>query len=215
MEQFGGQFLSHFPAQSRAEEPLGHLYSRDTTIQGTQDFVPEKSSYNLPICYLFWMDTSIQGKGTFFLGPETSGFNLHSWITLAIKRASKVTDRKNRLYKFKGSLVTMVTAFKTWINSLKSMHCICGNSTHNIAEIRRDKLIMVFFIYFLAAWNDDCSRFRSLWKRMPLSALIIIFYLLVNYWQTSAQPPFKSDTSFQGTCALFPRVSPEYRFHSA
>ena len=90
MEQFGRQFLSHCPTQSRTVYPLGHFYSsRDTTIKGTQDLVPAKSSYNLCICYLFWTDTSIQGKGTFFLGPETSGFNLNWWITLAIKNKSK------------------------------------------------------------------------------------------------------------------------------
>ena len=150
MEQFGGQFLSHFPTQSRTVQPLGHLHSsRHTIIQGTQDLVPAKSSYNLCICYLFWTDTSIQGKGTFFLGPETSGFNLHSCMDhLSNQSASKVTDRKNRRYKFKGSLVTMVKAFKTWINSLKSMHCICGISTHNIAEIRSCKLIMIFLYIF-------------------------------------------------------------------
>ena len=27
--------------------PLGHVYSRDTSIQGTQDLVPEKRPHNL------------------------------------------------------------------------------------------------------------------------------------------------------------------------
>ena len=52
--------------------PLGHLYSRDTSIQGTQNLVSEKCSHNLCICYVYWRDTtSFQGKGTLFLGLET------------------------------------------------------------------------------------------------------------------------------------------------
>ena len=33
--------------------PLGHLYSRDTAIEGTQNLVPEKYSHNPCICYLY------------------------------------------------------------------------------------------------------------------------------------------------------------------
>ena len=47
------------------------LYSRDTSIQGTQKSVQEKCSHNLCICYLLWRNISIQGKRTHFMGPET------------------------------------------------------------------------------------------------------------------------------------------------
>ena len=76
MEQFGRQFLSHCPIQSRTVYPLGHLYSsRDTTIKGTQDLVPAKSSYNLCICYItsFERTPLFRGKGHFFWAPKPQG----------------------------------------------------------------------------------------------------------------------------------------------
>ena len=45
--------------------PLGHLYSRDISIHGTQNFVPEKCSHNLYICYLYL------GERDTFMGPKT------------------------------------------------------------------------------------------------------------------------------------------------
>ena len=41
--------------------PLGHLYSRDISIHGTQNFVLEKCSYNLYICYLYLGETDTCG----------------------------------------------------------------------------------------------------------------------------------------------------------
>ena len=66
----------------------GHLYSSDTSIQGTQDLVPEKCSHNLCICYIYW--SSIQTKGTLFLGPETlvnliqGHLAIKKWLTTKI-----------------------------------------------------------------------------------------------------------------------------------
>ena len=57
--------------------PLGHLCSRDTSIQGTLNLVPEKSSHNICNCHLYWRDNSIQRKGALFLGLKLK-FNLHS-----------------------------------------------------------------------------------------------------------------------------------------
>ena len=95
---------------------LGYRFSRDTSIQGAQNLVPEKCWDNLCICYLYWRDTSIQGKRHFF-GVTKPGFNLHSGDTVALKKWLTTKDR------------------------------------YNI-----DKLIMIF-IHYLAAWNNDCSRF--------------------------------------------------------
>ena len=50
--------------------PLGHLYSRNTSTQGTQNLVLEKRPDNICIYYLYLRDTSFQGKGT-LLGPKT------------------------------------------------------------------------------------------------------------------------------------------------
>ena len=47
-----------------------NLFLWDTSIKGTQNFVPEKCSHNLCFCYLCWRNTSIPGKGTLFLGSE-------------------------------------------------------------------------------------------------------------------------------------------------
>ena len=86
-------------------QSLGHLYSRDTSIQGTQNLVAEKCSDNL-----YWRDTFTQGKGTLCLSVwvPKPGFNLHSGDTSAIKKwlTTKIVN------KFKCSLVTMATALK-------------------------------------------------------------------------------------------------------
>ena len=96
----------------------------------------------------------------------------------------------NRLVDaFKCSLVTMMIAFKTRINSLKSMYCTYGN-----------KLVMIF-IHYLAALNNDCCRFRSPTEQTPFSALTKIFIR----WLIIINP--RSLTSIKGTLALVPRVS--------
>ena len=69
----------------RGTSPFGHLYSRDTSIQGTQNFVPEKLSHSLCLKgqYLFSGE-----KGHFFwvLKPWfTCTCNFQSGDTLAIK----------------------------------------------------------------------------------------------------------------------------------
>ena len=157
---------------------LRHQYGRHDfmwkhTIQGTQNLVTEKCSHNLCICYLYSMDTSIQGKGHFFWVPLLYLTSIH-WSPYSNQ---KVTHHRNR-HKYKCSLVMMAIVFKRWINSLKLMYCTCWNSTHTIAV--RDKLIMIF-IHYLAVWNNNDRRFRSLWEQTPFSSLIMIFYLLVNY----------------------------------
>ena len=58
-------------------DQLWHLCSRDTSIQGTLNLVPEKSSHNIFNCHLYWRDNSIQGKRPFLLGLKLK-FNLHS-----------------------------------------------------------------------------------------------------------------------------------------
>ena len=50
---------NQFTRTSCGTSPLGHLFSRDTSIQGTQNLVPKKRPHNLWIYYLYWgeMDT--------------------------------------------------------------------------------------------------------------------------------------------------------------
>ena len=68
------------------------------------------------------------------------------------------------------------------------MYSTCGNSAHYIAEISYS----LSFMLYLVALNKDCSRFHSLRKQTPFSALIKIFYLLFNFfWQAPARPPFR------------------------
>ena len=66
--------------------PLGHLCSRDNSIQGTLNLVPEKSSHNICSCYLYWSDNSIQGKGALFLGLNLPFNQRKRKIWLATKR---------------------------------------------------------------------------------------------------------------------------------
>ena len=78
----------------KQHSPLEHLYSKDTSIQGTQNWVPKKCSHNLCILYLYCSDTSIQGKGTLFLGHK-------SWLYLPFRghlRNQSVTGHKNCQY---------------------------------------------------------------------------------------------------------------------
>ena len=42
-------FLTNYSETS----PLGHLYSSNTSIQGTQNLVPERCSHSPCICYLY------------------------------------------------------------------------------------------------------------------------------------------------------------------
>ena len=123
---------------------LGHLYSRDTwwtpPFQGTQNLVPEKCSHNLCICYLYWRDCTplFRGMGHFF-GSRNLGLT-------SIQR----TPQQSK----------MAIAFKTWINSLKSMYCTCGS------QIRRNMLIQELLInhdYFPDKfdWNTVKPNLRS------------------------------------------------------
>ena len=79
----------------KQHSPLEHgLYSKDTSIQGTQNLVPKKCSHNLCIFYLCCRDTSIQGKGTLFLCHKT-------WVYLPFRghlRNQWVTGHKNCRY---------------------------------------------------------------------------------------------------------------------
>ena len=58
-------------------------------------------------------------------------------------------------------------------------NCTCGSSTHNIAEISKSW----FLIYYLAAWNNGCSRF---WGRTK--GILFICWLIIN----KLQPNFHS-----------------------
>ena len=89
-------------------------------------------------------------RGHFFLVPKL-GFNFHSGVTWALKKwlTTKIIDM------FKCTRVTITTAFKTWTISLTLMYCTCGNSTQR--QWSR------CFIHYLAAWDNDCSRF---WLRI-------------------------------------------------
>ena len=57
----------------RGISPLGHLYSKNTSIHDQTNLVPEKCSHYLCIGYLYCRDTFIQRKGTIFLGSRNQG----------------------------------------------------------------------------------------------------------------------------------------------
>ena len=66
--------------------PLGYLYSRDTSIQGAQNLVPEKCSDNLCICYGSIEETPLFRERCTFSEYRKHGFNLYSGDTSAPKK---------------------------------------------------------------------------------------------------------------------------------
>ena len=82
---------------------------------------------------------------------------------------------------------------------LKSLHCSCGNSVHNIGE----KSIKNFFntlFSCLKQWLQQIPRQKSVKQKY------FIRWLIIN----EPQPNLHSgDTSIQEILALVPRVSPE------
>ena len=131
----------------------------DTSIQGIPPFREHKiwSQKNVHTMFVYKFVTS--GDGTpLFRGKRhlfwvvSAEFNLHSGDTLAIKKwlSTNIND------KFNCPPVTTETAFKTWINSLKSdvLHLGKFNTQH-----RRD--------HYLAAWNNDSLKCHA---SPPLSA---------------------------------------------
>jgi len=72
--------------------PLGHLYSRDTSIQGTPILIREKCSHTGNLCYLYWsLDTfsgsrnpdSIQGHLSTEKAPLADKFKIKCALTMA------------------------------------------------------------------------------------------------------------------------------------
>lgn len=114
---------------------LEHLYSRDNSIQGIQNFVPEKSSDHLCTCYL-------RLKEHFFSGSE-NGFNLPSGDTLKKRLTTKSVDN------FKFTLLRRATAFTRRTISLKLMYFTCGNATHHNAARDKVNLVFLHIVYLL------------------------------------------------------------------
>ena len=112
----------------------------DTSIQGTQNLVPEKGPRNLCIYYLYWRDTSIQKNGTLFSGSRNLCLTSISGDTLALK---KWLSTKRVDVFFKCTLITIMGAFTNWsISLIKSMQCICLKLTHNV-EIRNKQSVVL------------------------------------------------------------------------
>ena len=75
--------------------PLGQLHSRDTSIQGIQNLVPENVHHD-NLCTVTFIEgtTLFQGKGTLFQVPKPR-FNLNFGDTLTLKKwlATKIVDK--------------------------------------------------------------------------------------------------------------------------
>ena len=140
-------------------EPLHY----DTSFEGTSPFRGHKIWSRRNVHIIFVSVTSIEGtplfrgKGRILRVPKR-GFNLHSGDTLAIKKWLSLSAHDE--------------CFQKWINSLKSMYCTSGNSTHNIAEI-----------------HDLFALSNCLREPTPFSALAKIFCLLVFFFN-KPQPTF-------------------------
>ena len=111
----------------------------DTSIQGTPP-VREHQIWSRKHFHIIFVVVTVVPllKGHLYSGeretlPGSRNPNLTS-IQGIQRGIQKVTVHKS-VNKFKCSLVTIATAFKTLTTLLKSMHCTCENSTHNIAEV--------------------------------------------------------------------------------
>ena len=92
-----------------------NLYSTDTCIQRTKNLVPEECSHCLCIATSIegsWRDISVQGKNT-FCGPRDPGLT-----SIQGTPQNSKSDRPQK--SLISALVTLATAFKTWIISPKS-----------------------------------------------------------------------------------------------
>ena len=107
-------------------------------------------------------------------------------LSLSLRRAGRREPWERGWISFSYTVVTKMTNFTTQITNSLIYWCTdtCGNLTHNITN--NDN----FLRHSLAAWNNNWSRFQGRIKKK--------FYLLVNYYQTPAQTPFKGHLSFQG-----------------
>ena len=100
---------------------LGHFYSRDTSIHGTPNSVPEKCSHNLFICYPSTERTPLfRGKGQFFWARKP-GSNLHSGDTLALKKwvTTKRVDIFELMYSTHNYESFHKLNFLTWIDVMQ------------------------------------------------------------------------------------------------
>ena len=140
-EQSGRDLVAPYEESITVKPLLWDTFSQETPLFRGHNILSRK---NVDIIFVF--ATSIEGTPLFTRGKEhffwipKPGFNLHLGETLAIKKwlTTKIIDKL-----FKRTLVTTVTAFKTWTISLQSMNCTCGNLTH---DHRRDNLTMIFYI---------------------------------------------------------------------
>ena len=92
-------------------------------------------------------------------------------------------------------LVTMTTTFTTWtINQ-------CTTLWDFNTEFRRDKLIMIFFMHYLTAWNIDHSRYGG---RIKEKYILYVSWLLTNPSPTSihGRPLFRGHFPWSGGCPL-------------
>ena len=166
--------------------PLGYLYSRDTSIQGTQKIWSRK---NVQIIFVFVMAVLKRHLSSntgylvtqYYYSPlfrerctfseyRKHGFNLYSGDTSAPKK--RLTQK-------------IVTTSISW---------------------------SWFLTQYLAAWNNDCSRFQGgiIGKHF---ILLVLTYPIIPPWNL-LQSLLKlltnrSPTSIQVTLALVTRVSPE------
>ena len=145
--------------------PLRHLHSEDTT------FVQGKCSQNLCTCYLYWRDTSIWGKDH-FLWVSKPAFNLPSGNTLVLKK--RLTTK--RVDKFHSSLVKMASEFyrMSYLTKIDVLNLWEFNAQHHRFNYG------IIFLYFLAAWSNDCSTFWGTIKEKCIICWFNIYKLQLN-----------------------------------
>ena len=119
--------------------PLGHLYSRETSIQEAKTLVPENCWHILIFVFVTSTEGTplFSGKGRFLWVPKPR-FNLHSRDTLTLK---KVPGHK---------IIAKCTLKSQWRQQVKRINYLSLIDVLHLWEFRRDNLIMLFFKYILS-----------------------------------------------------------------
>ena len=117
--------------QYSGTSPLGHLYLRDTSIQGTPNLIREKCSHN--VCYLYGSLDTFSGSWN----PDFIQGHLNTEKAL-------LADK----FKIKCALVTMATTHElsnlNWYTAL-----VVIQHTTSQGQVNHDFL----YSHYLAAWN--------------------------------------------------------------
>ena len=152
--------------------------------------LPKGFSFTLEL--VIW-DTSIQGTPPFRGHKIWSRKNVHVILVFVTSILKRHTSIQGKGAISLGSELGHLLALKRWLTTklLKSLslHQTQWPQLSTRTQHRRGKLIMIF-IHYLAAWDNDNNQLS---RRSHAKHILFV--------------------SIQGTLALVPRISHDWRFH--